>query len=205
MPTPSLYFWSRPDWTAKHMAIAQQQGHLCKGAEVSDAAAASPCQRNSNMVGCYPKSSNANNFAADLYDDRMKTSTLRQSTVSTTADLCDDRIETSAPRESTDICEDKMKSSTLMQSRESKHTADLCDDRMQISISRLSTESKHTADLCDDRMKTSELRHPTQSNQTADLCDESNHIKGNIRLDSLGFAPGPYRPLQENSAGWLDE
>lgn len=27
MNPPPLYLWSRPDWTAKHMAIAQQHGH----------------------------------------------------------------------------------------------------------------------------------------------------------------------------------
>lgn len=32
---PPLYFWSRQDWTAKHKAIAQQQGHLHRGREVS--------------------------------------------------------------------------------------------------------------------------------------------------------------------------
>ncbi|KAK1404999.1 putative histone-lysine N-methyltransferase chromatin regulator PHD family [Heracleum sosnowskyi] len=140
IPTPSLYFWSRPDWTAKHMAIAQQQGHLCKGAEVSD--------------------------------DKMKTSTPSQSTVSNhTADLCDDRMKTT-PKQSTDICDDRVKSSTLKQSTESNHTDDLCDDGMKISTPSQSTESNHTKV---------------------------------VLLDLLGFAPGPYRPLQNNSAGWLDE
>lgn len=26
--TPPLYLWSRPDWTARHREIAQQQGHI---------------------------------------------------------------------------------------------------------------------------------------------------------------------------------
>ncbi|KAL2322732.1 hypothetical protein Fmac_027111 [Flemingia macrophylla] len=32
---PPLYLWSRPDWTDKHMAIAQEHGHLIRQHEVS--------------------------------------------------------------------------------------------------------------------------------------------------------------------------
>ncbi|KAL8131689.1 hypothetical protein AgCh_007578 [Apium graveolens] len=164
MPTHSLYFWSRPDWTSKHMAIAQQQGHLCRGAEVSHPTE-SPCQRSSSMVECHPKSPIANNFAADLHDDRMKTSTASEASESNhTAD-------------------------------KSNHTADVYDERMKTSTPPQSTELSPMADLCDDKVKSSIPRQST----------ESNHTKGNMRLDSLGFAPGPYRPLQNNSAGWLDE
>ncbi|XP_073140588.1 protein ENHANCED DOWNY MILDEW 2-like isoform X2 [Henckelia pumila] len=28
---PPLYLWSRPDWTAKHKAVANQHGHICSG------------------------------------------------------------------------------------------------------------------------------------------------------------------------------
>ncbi|MQM02791.1 hypothetical protein Taro_035562, partial [Colocasia esculenta] len=34
--TPLLYLWSRPDWTAKHMAIALKQGHISNAKMVPD-------------------------------------------------------------------------------------------------------------------------------------------------------------------------
>lgn len=114
-PTPSLYFWSHPDWTAKHMAIAQLQGHLCRGPKVS----------------C--------------------------------AELCEDIPKTSTP------------------SRESDHTADVCDDGTRTP--------RQSDEFCADKIKTSTPR-------------QSEAIR---RLDLLGFAPGPYRPQQNSSAGWLDE
>lgn len=35
--SPPLYLWSRPDWTAKHKAIAMEHGHIRKDSRKSEA------------------------------------------------------------------------------------------------------------------------------------------------------------------------
>ncbi|GAB2284736.1 hypothetical protein Dimus_019190 [Dionaea muscipula] len=65
--TPLLYLWSRPDWTVKHKAIAEEHGHITPGKRIE-------VQRESNSphekhAADSPHEKHAANPAADVCDE----------------------------------------------------------------------------------------------------------------------------------------
>lgn len=228
---PPLYIWSRPDWTDKHKAIAQQHGHLSRTGEKLQ-----PEEEHHNLG----KSSTV--MDDDSHVDNKKEAgvdasckkRLRHDCSGTEGDKNDDWGKNHSTTNSKGTKKRRLKRGPNVKFTEDKSICSRSSDMPCISevdksyardvdiSSRVHLQGTAASDVSN-----AGPGFPSSSGQEVPRLDELNHTRVNsvasgthlvdtksidppvprpvFLANTFYFAPGPYCPSPNNTAGWLDE